>query len=85
MTTPWTIEGTPWNIGDIVTCKRPEPAYGSGYGGNPVSNLMPGTPATVENIVSPVTGRRRYLVIVDYDDNGTTRRAALHADNIKRL
>ena len=79
------ISGTPWNIGDTVTPKVAVPAYYSGYGGQPVSYLNPGIPAVVENIVPPVTGNRRYLVVVDYDDNGTTRRASLHADNIKKM
>ena len=74
-----------WKVGDTVTCRRTIPAYYSGYGPQAVSNLTPGTPAIIAAIVPPVTGNRKYLVIVDYDDGATVRRAALHTDNIKKV
>ncbi len=74
-----------WKVGDKVTPKEAVAAYYSGYGGQPVSNLTPGTQATVVAIVPPVTGPQHYLLIVDYDDAGMTRRASLRANNVVKV
>ena len=83
---------TKWHPGQQVTTKVAVPAYYSGYGGAPVANLTPGTIATIDSIVPPVTGNRRYLLVVDFTDETQaadsphrTRRAALHADEVKAI
>jgi len=72
---------TRWHVGDRVT-PRTTVAKRSRTS---VSHLGLGTPATVAAIIPPVTGNRRYLLVVDYLDGDTTRRTSLHADNVRRL
>ena len=74
-----------WHVGDKVTCLQSVDAYYSGYGGQPVSHLSPGTPAVIAAIVPPVTGRAKYLLVVDYEDEGMIRRTSLHGSNARRL
>jgi hypothetical protein len=70
---------TKWHVGDTVTCKEAVPAYYD------QGTFTPGTHGRIAAIAVPVTGRRRYFLVVDFVVDGVTRRAALHADNVKRV
>lgn len=62
------ILGTKWKIGQRVTCKQPEPAYYSGYGGAPVCSFEPSMDGIVVDVIPPVRGNLKYLVLVDFID-----------------
>jgi hypothetical protein len=79
------IDHPRWKPGMVVTCKRTVPAYYSGYGISPVSNFEPGMLGTIHDVVPPVTGDRKFLVIVDYEDDTGVRRCSLHPDNIREV
>jgi len=76
-----------WKRGDIVTCKKPKSAYYFGYYFHPAATLQSGQPARIANVVPSITGKKKYLVIVDFvtgrDDQFNVRRASIHPDNIK--
>jgi len=75
--------------GQRVTCRIPEEAYYSGYGGQSVQDFRPDMVGVAENTVPYVwTNRNRGckcqdFVVVDFTgDNGKTRRVGLDPHNI---
>ena len=54
-------------VGDKVTCKRPEPAYYSGYAGNPVCVFEPGMVGVVGSVMVPcVHTDNKFFTCVDF-------------------
>lgn len=79
--------------GTRVTCLHAVEAYYSDYGGNPKFVFSPGMEGVVASIAPkvrlmgepPIYDRRDEFVVVDYKDNGETRRVGLNFCNIKRV
>lgn len=79
----------PLSIGDYVTCKTDEEAYGSNYGGRPVQQFRAGMLGVVARLDVPAVrgrGRRASFTCVDFiGDDGEVWRCALYSDNIRKL
>ena len=69
-----------------VTCLKTEPAYYSGYAGNPVCNFEPGDVGIVGAVdvpcVTTPTGRNKSFVCVDFIKLGRKWRAGVDYSNI---
>jgi hypothetical protein len=82
------VNGIPLTVGERVTCKRAEEAYGSNYGMDKGTVILfrPGDVGIVKTVDTPaVIGRRPYFACVDFSWNGQIRRVGLFPDNIARL
>lgn len=74
-------------LGMTVTCKRPEPAYYSGYAGNPVCCFEPSDVGTVGAVdvpyVTTPSGRNKSFVCVDFEKFGQKWRAGIDYNNLE--
>lgn len=65
-------------IGDKVTVKEPQEAYGSDYGLNPKVVIQPGELGTVAAVDVPYVTRRGTFLCVDFEKPGVFQGAPEH-------